>query len=53
MGMKSPLRRNFEAGIVTNEANILNSVIEKFDKVWRGLECLKCQRKQYYSDPIV
>lgn len=53
MGMKSQSRRNFEAGIVTNEANILNSVVEEFDKVWRGLECLKCQREQYCSDPIV
>ena len=53
MGMKSQLHRNFEAGIITDEANILNSVVEEFDKVWRGSECLKCQRKQYCSDPVV
>ena len=53
MGMKSQLRRNFEAGIITDEANILNSVVEEFDKVWRGSECLKCQRKQYCFDPVV
>ena len=53
MGMKSKLRRNFEAGIITDEAEILNSAIEEFDKVWRGSECLKCQRKQYCPDPIV
>ena len=40
-------------GIITDEANILNSVVEEFDKVWRGSECLKCQRKQYCSDPVV
>ena len=53
MGMKSQLRRNFEAGIITDEADILNPAIEEFDKVWRGSECLKCQRKQYCPDPIV
>lgn len=53
MGMKSQFRRNFEAGIITDEVNILNSVVEEFDKVWRGSECLKCQRKQYCSAPVV
>lgn len=53
MGMKSQLRRNFEAGIITDEVNILNSVVEEFDKVWRGSECLKCQRKQYCPDPLI
>lgn len=53
MGMKSPLRRNFEVGIITDEVNILNSVVEEFDKVWRGSECLKCQRKQYCPDPLI
>lgn len=53
MGMKSQLRRNFEAGIITDEAEILTAAIEEFDKVWRGSECLKCQRKQYCPDPVV
>ena len=53
MGMKSQLRRNFEAGIITNEAEILTAAIEEFDRVWRGSECLKCQRKQYCPDPVV
>lgn len=53
MGMKSQLRRNFEAGIITDEAEILTAAIEEFDRVWRGSECLKCQRKQYCPDPVV
>lgn len=53
MGMKSQLRRNFEAGIITNEAEILTAAIEEFDRVWRGSECLKCQRKQYCPDPLI
>lgn len=53
IGMKSSNRRNFEAGILSSDPAILNAAIEEFDKVWRGSECRKCQRKQYCSDPIV
>ena len=53
MGMKSSLRRNFEAGILTDKATVLQPVIEKFDKVWRGSECLKCQRRRSCSEPVV
>ena len=53
MGMKSPNRRNFEAGILTDNPEIVDAAIEEFDKVWRGSECKKCQRKRFCSDPIV
>ena len=53
MGMKSPNRRNFEAGIVTDEPELVEAAMEEFDKVWRGEMCKKCQRKQYCGDPIV
>ena len=52
MGMKSPTRRNFEAGILTDDPAIVDAAIEEFDKVWRGSECKKCQRKQVCPDPI-
>ena len=52
MGMKSPHRRNFEAGIITDASDIVNAAIEEFDKVWRGGECKKCQRHKYCPDPI-
>lgn len=44
MGMKSPHRRNFEAGILTDEPAIVATAIEESDKVWRECECEKCQR---------
>ena len=53
MGMKSPHRRNFEAGILTDEPSIVAAAIEEFDKVWRGSECEKCQRRKVCPDPIV
>ena len=52
MGMKSPNRRNFEAGILTDEPSIVSAAIEEFDKVWRGSECGKCQRRNVCLDPI-
>ena len=52
MGMKSSYRRNFEAGMITDEPDIVNAAIEEFDKVWRGSECKKCQRRKYCPDPI-
>lgn len=52
MGMKSPTRRNFEAGILTDEPSIVDAAIEEFDKVWRGSECKKCQRRELCPDPI-
>ena len=53
MGMKSPRRRNFEAGILTDEPSIVAAAIEEFDKVWRGSECEKCHRRNVCPDPIV
>ena len=52
MGMKSATRRNFEAGILTDDPEIVNAAIEEFDKVWRGSECKKCQRRHLCPDPI-
>ena len=53
MGMKSANRRNFEAGILTDEPEVVAAAMEEYDKVWRGEMCRKYQRKQYCSDPII
>lgn len=52
MGMKSTKRRNFEAGILTNDPHLVESAMEHFDSVWRGEHCKKCGRRQYCTDPI-
>lgn len=52
IGMISSNRRNFEAGILTNDPSIVEAAIEQFDSVWRGAHCAKCGRKQYCSDPV-
>lgn len=53
MGMKSENRRNFEAGILTDSPEIVEAAMEEFGRVWRGEMCKKCQRREYYADPII
>ena len=53
MGMKSPNRRNFEAGIITDETTLVESAMEQFDSVWRGEHCKKCGRRDFCGDPII
>lgn len=50
MGMKSPNRRNFEAGIITDDRRILEGIMKQFDDIWRGDHCRKCQRKKFCAD---
>ncbi|MHC4069945.1 MAG: phospholipase D-like domain-containing protein [Planctomycetota bacterium] len=50
MGAKSKDKRNFEAGIITDEKKIVGAVMEQFDGIWRGERCKGCKRKEYCSD---
>jgi phosphatidylserine/phosphatidylglycerophosphate/cardiolipin synthase-like enzyme len=50
MGAKSEHKRNFEAGFITDDVEIVNQVMEQFDNIWRGTHCDKCKRKKYCSD---
>lgn len=52
MGMKSPRRRNFEAGVLTREPSLVAAAMEEFDKVWRGSECTRCGRRAHCPDPV-
>ena len=53
MGMKSRLRRNFEAGILTNDPTLVEAAVTQFDHVWMGSHCKQCGRKAYCTDRIV
>ena len=52
IGMKSNNRRNFEAGILTNEPHLVEASCEQFDSVWRGANCTDCGRRQFCPAPI-
>jgi len=47
MGAKSEHRRNFEAGILTNETHLIRPLMDQFDRLWIGGHCEPCQRKDY------
>lgn len=51
-GMKSEDRRNFEAGIFTDERELVESAITQFDEVWMGKPCKACGRKDVCKDRI-
>lgn len=53
IGAKGTNKRNFEAGILTDEPGILDSCTEQFDKVWRGAHCKLCQRRDVCGAPII
>jgi len=53
IGMKGENTRNFEAGILTDDPDMVYAAIEHFDSVWAGFRCKNCARKQYCGDPIV
>jgi len=50
MGVKSETRRNFESGILTDDPDMVNSIMNQFDQVWIGAHCGPCRRKQYCPD---
>lgn len=51
-GMRSENSRNFESGIITNDPEIVKSVSEVFDSVWRGSFCQKCKMRKTCPDII-
>lgn len=52
MGAKSKRRRNFEAGIITTDEEMIDKLMEQYDNIWMGAHCKQCGRKQYCSDKI-
>ena len=52
LGAKSPRRRNFEAGIWTDDLSLIDPVLDMLDNVWSGNECITCGRKDYCPVPL-
>ena len=53
IGMKADGTRNFEAGILTDEPEIVAQAMDQFDEVWIGKHCKTCKRKDFCPDPIL
>lgn len=50
LGAKSSRRRNFEAGFITTNPDVVQAIMAQFDRIWMGAECDACGRKRYCSD---
>ena len=52
IGMKGDDTRNFEAGILTDNPELVDQAMNQFDAVWIGKHCKACKRKVFCGDPI-
>lgn len=52
IGAKGANKRNFEAGILTDEFELVDAACEQFDGVWTGKHCKQCLRKEMCGAPI-
>ena len=51
-GAKSPDRRNFEAGMLTDEPKHVRALMAWIDELYLGERCHTCQRRDVCPDPI-
>ncbi len=52
IGMKGEGNRNFEAGILTDEPQLVDAAADHLASVWQGLHCKTCKRKDFCGDRI-
>jgi phosphatidylserine/phosphatidylglycerophosphate/cardiolipin synthase-like enzyme len=52
MGAKSDGRRNFELGIWTDSAQLIDGVLEQFNQLWEGRHCPACDRREVCPVPL-
>ena len=52
LGAKSARRRNFEAGIWTDELTLIDGVLDMLQTVWNGSCCGDCGRKDFCPQPL-
>lgn len=53
IGMKADSTRNFEAGILTDDPELVDAAMNQFDEVWIGKLCKNCKRRELCGDPII
>ena len=53
IGMKAEGTRNFEAGILTDDPEIVEQAMNQFDEVWMGKHCKTCKRRDFCPYPIL
>ena len=53
IGAKSPKRRNFEAGFLTDDRGMIRELMNELDELYLGNHCIGCGRRDVCPDPIV
>lgn len=52
LGAKGTGRRNFEIGIVTDDALLLDQVQSLYERIWTGGECASCKLRDECPGPL-
>ena len=52
LGSKSSRRRNFEAGIWTDEVSLIDPVLDMLQSIWDADQCGPCDRKAHCPCPL-
>jgi phosphatidylserine/phosphatidylglycerophosphate/cardiolipin synthase-like enzyme len=53
LGAKGSGRRNFELGIVTDDAPLLDQIQSIYERIWSGGECAGCKLRDECPGPLV
>jgi phosphatidylserine/phosphatidylglycerophosphate/cardiolipin synthase-like enzyme len=52
LGAKAEHRRNFEMGVWTRSADLIDAVMEQFNALWEGARCEGCGRREVCPVPL-
>ena len=52
LGEKSHRRRNFETGILTDDPDTIERLMDLFDTIWMGKYCRECGRRDHCIAPL-
>jgi len=52
MGAKHRDKRNFEAGLRTDDPQMIRSLMQEFDRIFLGDACQSCRLRDFCPDPI-
>jgi len=52
LGAKADGKRNFEVGIWTSSAALIDPVLERFNAIWEGRLCAPCRRRAVCPVPL-
>ena len=52
LGIRSPAKRNFELGMITEDSGLLDLVQGTVDDIWSGRQCGACKYRQHCEAPL-